>query len=214
MTEQPQDKKPKLQDLPDETKRTILVAAIIIIMLPIAAGWLIALKSSIAASTQKKDETWTSLQKDLNNFINNTQQASAQVSEKLNELNNSNVNSSNTPNANISSNDLQKIKDKLQAENLTTNWQNYSNQIYGFSLKYPSTIMAVAINDSTNLVNFESITDNNIILSIKKYNFINDFSHEAQVKQYWQKSNYYLVAFDYANSSTTNSMLNTLKFSE
>lgn len=191
----------KIQDLPEETKKTILLVTIIIIMIPLVTLWLVALKNSFAINSGPKDETFDSIKNDLGNIISNTKQSIDEINGQLNQ-------------PQISPTDLQNLKTKLLDQSLISGWQTYTDPNYNFNLKYPADSLAWEAGTSTDLINFRSIADNNLVLSVKKYNSLNDFSNDSQAKTYWQKSSYYLVVFDYANNSTTELMFNTLKFNE
>ncbi|MFA5021763.1 MAG: hypothetical protein WC508_01650 [Patescibacteria group bacterium] len=199
----------KIENLPEETRKSIFLVSIIILMLAVISIWLFSLKDVLNIVQQPaSDANWNSLAKDLADFSNNTKLILDKTKQGLNQL-------APTSTTELTADQVTTIKDKLLA-NETADWQIYSNTKNNFIIKYPAelTIAQPTDNDSKNLIVSFKNTETDKTVKIKKYDLLSDFSQLSGVKNYWQKDDYFLVIFDFINNTSTNLMVQTFKFNK
>ncbi|MFA6410129.1 MAG: hypothetical protein WCW26_00965 [Candidatus Buchananbacteria bacterium] len=208
---QPPKKPFQIQDLNEDTRKLIFVISIIVLMIAIFGGWLITFKGIINSTlSEPQSAQWDSLKKDLADFSDSTKELLNQTQNTIKQI----TPTTTTPST-LTNEDIDKLKKKL-AEKETASWPVYQNQEFKFEIKYLPTLTPKAPTEKdgkTVIVNFVTNPEDRSI-KIKKYDLLSDFSSLAGVKKYWQKDDYFLVAFDFINNTSTELMFETFKFIE
>ena len=77
----------RIEELSESTRKTIFTITIIVLILIIIPFWLYFLKITLNSSKEKpKDETWKSIQTDLDNFLTGTKETFDTMKDQINQL--------------------------------------------------------------------------------------------------------------------------------
>lgn len=115
-------KKFKIEEIPENARKKILIAVLITLMLIIISAWLISLRTAFIHKVEKpKDNKWESVQKDLTDFLEKTKEEFTEIKNQLNQLPRAELNDESlsetttaTTTTELSEEELERLKKKLQ----------------------------------------------------------------------------------------------------
>jgi len=115
-------KKFKVQDLPEDARKKILITSVTILTLIIFSIWLVYLKANFErANNQPPDEQWEQIKKDLSGFLETTGEDLNKLTDQVKQENESTTTPPSlleettqpTTTPNLSEKELEEIKNKL-----------------------------------------------------------------------------------------------------
>ncbi|MFA6255411.1 MAG: hypothetical protein WC675_05290 [Patescibacteria group bacterium] len=115
-------KKFKVQDLPEDARKKILITSVTILTLIIFSIWLVYLKANFErANNQPPDEQWEQIKKDLSGFLETTGEDLNKLTNQVKQENESTTTPPSlleettqpTTTPNLSEKELEEIKNKL-----------------------------------------------------------------------------------------------------
>ena len=116
-------KKSKIEQLPEETRKKILWISLMILALIILFCWLYSLKFSLAVTDKEKQKQeaqqkqWENIQNDLGNLLNQARQGVGTIKEQIDATKES---ATATPaTSGLNNEQIEKLKEKLESDEQT-----------------------------------------------------------------------------------------------
>jgi len=103
-----QTKKRKIEKLPENIRKKILIIILAVLMTIIILFWLTSLSFDLKSESEKtNDETWEEIKKDINDLFHQTKKNLDEVKNQFNQLNPA------TTTLEVSPEEIEKLKEKL-----------------------------------------------------------------------------------------------------
>ncbi|MFA6322551.1 MAG: hypothetical protein WCX71_03695 [Candidatus Buchananbacteria bacterium] len=175
-------------------------------MIIIVGFWSLSLKDSLLKNSlmSGQPEEIDGVKTEIGSLVADLKNNLSGLQSKIKQL-------EKTEGVSTTTNQLNDLKEKI-VEQQTQNWASYTNDDFGFTIKYPIILLPLIPPSSTeDVVIFQPIGTSTAVYKIKKFSSYNNLMNMRYLVNVWQKDEIFLAAFDYQESTTTQLMSNTIK---
>lgn len=207
-SESSESKKFEIEKMSLETRKTIFIVSIVVIMAVIFGFWAYSIRNAFVLPEGGQNEF-----SDLGEITNEAKSLISGAKNGLAEITNEAKGIPlNTTSSDITQDQIKQLSNRIN-ENEVKDWPVYINQSYKFSVSYPVGLVVSEIASSSDtIVAFLPQGTTTKAYELKKYSNYNEFARMRYLKNFWKGMDYYVVALDYLQSSTTELITNSFKF--